>query len=102
MSTGWKGSNRRAELPPDWEKIRQRIFDRDGQTCTWVMKVSGRRCKDAATDCDHVGPKWDHSDANLRSLCAFHHRMHTAQQAGDASRRRGPVRRSDEQHPGLL
>lgn len=102
MSTGWKGSNRRAELPKDWSAIRRRILERDGGRCTWIMP-SGRRCKTAATDVDHIGDKHDHGDDNLRSLCGFHHDLHTADQAGTArGKRANAFRRPPEQHPGLL
>ena len=101
MSSGkWAGSNRRAELPPDWEKIRRRIFERDNWRCT-AMTPFGR-CLQVATDCDHVGSKHDHSDENLTSLCADHHKAKTALQGPTARReRREAKKRPPEIHPGL-
>lgn len=106
MSGGWKGSsktNRREELPEDWEQLRKAQFIRDGGRCTYVLP-SGTRCPNTANQADHVGDKWDH--ANLTSLCELHHGKKTAQQgvAGKAAMmayRRAP-RRGKEQHPGAL
>jgi hypothetical protein len=41
---------------------------------------SGDRCPEMATDVDHVGDRFDHSPANLRSLCGWHHRQRTSTQ----------------------
>jgi 5-methylcytosine-specific restriction protein A len=59
------------------------------------------RCAEPGTDVDHVQRGQDHSLSNLQSLCVYHHRKKTAQEASAA---RGPaptLRRSAEQHPGL-
>lgn len=89
MSGQWKGSRRREELPPDWEAIKARVFERDGHRCVWVMEKTGRRC--TATwelECDHIDDNRDHRMSNLRTLCSFHHGIRTAQQGIEASRRR--------------
>ena len=106
MSRGWKGSQRKEELPKDWPAIRAEVLERDGERCTWKMHT-GRRCSQKATDVDHVGDKHDHGTKgnrpNLRSLCAHHHLQHTAQQAGDAaSARKARSNRPPEEHPGLI
>ena len=106
MSGGWKGSsksNRREELPEDWEQLRKDQFARDGGRCTHILP-SGARCPNVANQADHVGDKWDH--AHLTSLCEMHHRKKTAQQGVDGKAamkayRRAP-RRGPEQHPGRL
>ena len=95
---GWQGSNRRAELPRDWRKIRNRIFKRDGYRCTAVVR--GLRCRAVPTDVDHVGPKDDHSDENLTSLCDQHHKSKSGAQGARAkaaklARVRRSYRRSD-------
>lgn len=100
MPGQWQGSNRRQELPPDWETvIRPRILARDGYQCRWLD--DGVRCTYKATDIDHIGDKHDHRDENLRALCGWHHKKRTAQQ-GNAARRRIPEKRRPERHPGLL
>jgi hypothetical protein len=100
MPGGWVGSNRRAELPPEWEPvIRPRILKRDEYRCRWID--NGQRCTQPATDVDHKGDKHDHSDRNLRALCAWHHGKRTSEQ-GNAARVRVSNRRAAERHPGLL
>jgi 5-methylcytosine-specific restriction protein A len=100
MPGQWKGSNRRAELPADWETaIRPRILARDGYQCTWIE--DGVRCTARATDVDHIGDKHDHSDENLRGICDWHHKKRTAAQ-GNAARKRVPEKRRPEPHPGLI
>lgn len=95
MSGGWRGSsatNRSDELPPDWPAIRARVMRRDGHRCVWLLP-SGARCPNPATDVDHVGANWDHSDENLRALCEPHHDKRTAAQGNAAKKRyRPPVR----------
>lgn len=99
MPGGWQGSNRKAELPPDWASaIRPRILARDGYQCTELD--DGVRCTHRATDVDHIGDKHDHTDENLRSLCDWHHKKRSSAQ-GNAVRRRIPERRRPEPHPGL-
>jgi 5-methylcytosine-specific restriction enzyme A len=98
----WENSRRREELPDDWPKIRARVLKRDGYRCTWLMR-SGRRCKQPGTEVDHIGDKHDHSEANLRTLCAHHHTERTGEQAAQAAAAwRAKGRRPPEQHPGSL
>lgn len=100
MPGGWEGSNRRAELPTDWDSaVRPRILARDGYQCAWLD--GGVRCTQRATDVDHIGDKNDHSDANLRAICRWHHGKRTAQQ-GNAARKRVSEKRRPEPHPGLI
>lgn len=94
-------SRRRAELPPDWNAIRQRILKRDGNRCKWSLP-SRKRCPRPATDVDHVGSRFDHSDKNLRALCATHHGRVTAKQGVKARQPRKVSRRPAERQPGQL
>lgn len=51
--------------PPGWEKTRQRIFERDGRTCTYCGSTE-------ALECDHVIPVakgGGHDDDNLTTAC---------------------------------
>ena len=101
----WEGSNRRAELPPNWQKIRKRVLRRDGYQCRYVSQT-GARCRDLATDVDHVGHKMNHELENLQALCSFHHSKKTGAQgsaASTAARREIDARwRRAESHPGAL
>ena len=96
MSGGWAGSNRKAELPPDWPRIRKEVLVRDDYRCVATLP-SGARCPKKATDVDHIGSKWVHAKWNLRSLCHKHHQDHTEDQAVEARKPRG--RRLPERHP---
>lgn len=95
----WAGSNRRQELPPDWLARRARILNRDGHRCTATMG-DGSRCTWPASDVDHIKPGNDHSEANLRSLCRWHHARKSSAE-GNAARFRSTQRRSPEPHPGF-
>lgn len=101
----WEGSTRKETLPPDWPQRRQAVFARDGNRCV-VIKKDGRRCWDKATDCDHIGNREDHSLANLRSLCSWHHQRRSSTQGGTASaiakQNRPSLKRPPEAHPGLI
>lgn len=101
----WEGSTRKETLPPDWERRRQAVFARDGNRCV-IIKQNGKRCWDAATDCDHIGDRDNHELSNLRSLCSWHHARRSGSQGGSASakarRERPSLKRPPEQHPGLI
>jgi 5-methylcytosine-specific restriction protein A len=67
---------------------------------------SGLRCSEYATDVDHIRPGDDHSEANLRSLCEWHHQQKSSREGAAAlaaKRRKIEQRfRRNEAHPGLL
>lgn len=95
----WEGSTRRATLPPNWASIRRAVLTRDGHACTWTDE--GRRCGAAANQVDHIDRPDDHTLANLRALCRWHHDRRSSAQ-GNAARRRPTNRRPKDPHPGLL
>lgn len=75
----WAGSNRRAELPPDWNQTRERILQRD-PICT--------ECHAApASEVHHTGGKHDHRDEMLAGVCSPCHKRETAAQAARARNR---------------
>lgn len=80
----WQSSNRRAELPPDWERRRRTVLKRD-PLCT-----DGRICNGLAlsTDCHHTGDKHDHSLESLAGVCRACHNAATQQQSAEARARR--------------
>lgn len=102
MTSGkWASSNRRAELPPDWARRRDRRLAADGWRCRWL--VEGTRCTALATDIDHVEGSNDHRHENLQSLCAEHHKIKTAAEAVEARRtKKARARLPTEEHPGFL
>lgn len=99
MGSAWQGSDRRRRLPRDWPLIRRRILERDGYQCTWTDQ--GKRCPEPATDVDHRHRGDDHSDANLRSLCSWHHARKSGREGNAARRPVITARRPAERHPGL-
>lgn len=101
MSGRWADSNRKAELPPDWDTvIRPAILARDGYRCVASLRDSSR-CIESATDVDHIIPGNDHSPANLQSLCGWHHKRKSAREGQAARTPTPPLRRPPERHPGL-
>ena len=99
MSGGWQGSDRRGELPGDWSKIRGAILTAAGGRCVELMR-DGSRCRDRATDVDHITPGDNHHPSNLRALCAWHHARKSARE-GNAARTPRTQRHPSERHPGL-
>lgn len=97
-------SKRRLELPPNWyTEIRPRILKRDGYVCQQRRSDRPGICGQPANQVDHINDPHDHSDDNLQSLCAWHHRKKTEGESAEARRRiaakgKMPVRK----HPGLL
>lgn len=93
-------SRRRAELPKDWKRIRERVLRRDGFKCVF--------CGAPANQVDHIDPRGPHSLGNLRSLCRTCHMRRTAGQAHNSRRKDGwtPSKkrtlREPTKHPGLL
>ncbi len=80
----WANSDRRARLPADWPRIRRRILRRDKHACTNRFSDGGT-CGRPATEVDHIAAGDDHTDANLRALCAPCHRRKSSSEGGTAS-----------------
>ncbi|MFG3405650.1 HNH endonuclease [Streptomyces sp. NPDC048142] len=80
----WSTSNRRSELPRNWEAIRQRVIRRDRGLCRGVLS-EGALCGHPGTEVDHVRPGDDHTLANLQLLCSWCHRRKTQ---GESARAR--------------
>lgn len=101
MPSGWIGSTRRARLPRDWSARRARVLRRDGYRCT--AADYGERCPEPATDVDHIEPGDDHSEANLASLCGWHHARKSAREGAAAAHANRAQRvRPPEPHPGAI
>lgn len=102
---GWSSSNRRQELPPDWDAIRRKRFRDDDYRCRWE-NVYGERCNGPAEECDHIVPGNDHSQDNLQSLCSFHHGQKSGAEGAAARsaiwRKNNQKFRRTEDHPGAL
>lgn len=106
MSGGWRGSDRRDELPEDWEWRREQVRIRAGGRCERIIhprRGGFFRCTAPGTDCDHIRRGGEHDFWNLEWLCTRHHSAKSSQEGNDA---RAVIRaqgtRPPEQHPGFI
>lgn len=98
----WATSDRKSRLPSNWAYLRKLVLERCGGRCE-VLKKDGSRCRDKATDVDHVKPGDDHSLANLRGICSWHHARKSALEGVEAKRERDAILyRKPEIHPGII
>jgi 5-methylcytosine-specific restriction enzyme A len=98
----WAGSDRKDRLPANWPALRRATLERCGGRCE-VLKKDGSRCRDKATDVDHLVPGDDHSLGNLRGICAWHHARKSSREGVEArAERRAMLYRAPETHPGLI
>jgi 5-methylcytosine-specific restriction protein A len=104
MPTGWKGSRRKTDLPPDWEARREFVLNRDGRRCQHIRYDTGKKCGAHANQVDHIDDRLDHSYRNLQALCEWHHNKKSGRQGGTASQaaRRRKEAAAEKRHPGLL
>lgn len=95
-------SGRTSPLPAKWKFIRANVLKRDNYQCVHIREDTGLPCGARATDVDHgdLGPD-NHTHANLRSLCSWHHNQKTAGQGGKAAAKK-KNRITTEAHPGFL
>lgn len=103
MPPGWEGSTRRATLGKEYFRNRAHVMKRDGRQCQ--IRTPGL-CIGAATDCDHIGDRLDHSPENMRASCNPCHLQRSGQQGGAAAgvarqARANARKRPPERHPGL-
>jgi 5-methylcytosine-specific restriction endonuclease McrA len=101
MAHNWHTSNRRSRLPKNWPQLRTQALTRDCYKCRAVNE-DGTPCIEAATDVDHIEPGDNHALENLQSLCAWHHKRKTANEAAAARPQYAPRKRPAEKHPGSL
>ncbi|QDQ14331.1 HNH endonuclease [Streptomyces spectabilis] len=89
----WESSNRRSELPANWEALRARVLRRDKGACQGVL-MEGGLCGHPGTEVDHVRPGTDHSMSNLQLLCAWHHKRKTQAESLAARASAKPTQRT--------
>ena len=102
----WSSSNRRRELPPDWEAIKRSIFARDNRQCQRIDLYGDKCLSTKWLECHHKGSPLDHSPENLVTYCRECHRIETHKQsakarAANAARIANSYRRRED-HPGLI
>lgn len=94
----WATSNRRQQLPANWQELRRLVLERDRGIC----QIRDPGCVVRATDVDHVIPNGDDSPANLRAACRRCHARKSSREGGAASAaNRARARRVPEPHPGV-
>ena len=98
----WSTSDRKSRLPADWPARRRAVLERCGGRCE-VLRKDGSRCRDKATDVDHVNPGDDHGLHNLRGICSWHHARKSAREGVEARRELNSILyRKPETHPGII
>lgn len=98
MPGGWAGSDRASRLPPDWPILRAAVLTEAGHRCEILVR-DGSRCRDRATEVDHIEAGDNHTRANLQAICEWHHRRKSSREGNSARARR---HRQPPKHPGLL
>jgi 5-methylcytosine-specific restriction protein A len=96
MAGGWEGSDRKHELPPDWNSvIRPRILRRDP-----ICRICHERL---STQVDHRRRGNDHRDGNLQGICDPCHSAKSSREGNDAQRAIRSARwRPQPPHPGVV
>lgn len=107
MPSGWIGSDRRDTLPPNWPATQLRILNRDFHRCQWIRYDTDKRCLAPARAVDHIvshGEGGGDEDANLQSLCDYHHNKKSGGEGGRASGRVRAAKAAAAKplHPGLM
>lgn len=97
----WRGSTRKATLPPDWPQRQLLVLERDRHKYQHIRTDTGAPCGRFANEVDHIGDRDDHSYGNLQALCHWHHLRKSGRPGGLAAQAKAatkPVFR----HPGVL
>lgn len=104
MPGRWAGSDRRADLPANWEAVRRFVLERDKTCrcpgCLRCSPVPGGPCVARSTDADHLGDRRDHRPEMLAGKCGPCHDLKSSSEGNVAKRNRKAGPR--ERHPGLL
>ena len=108
ITSNWRSSNRRQELPSDWYSLRKKILARDSYQCQELI-YDGKnwsKCLKPANQVDHIRPGSDHRDTNLRALCEDCHKRKSSSEGGKSyAERRKAISESFrrvEKHPADL
>ena len=103
--SNWHKSERRSQLPVNWDSIRRKVLKRDHYKCQWKMTYGGI-CGYLASDVDHIIPGDNHHLSNLRSLCKKHHSRKSSQEGAAAAKAKrleiSQRFKRVEDHPGLI
>lgn len=99
----WQGSDRREELPPNWDELRAEATRRNPEhICHWCKKPGGEVL-------DHKNPGSDHSQENLDWIHGWRSKRDGVsprncdgqKTSAEGHAARIPLRRPPKKHPGL-
>ena len=96
MSGGWKGSDRKARLPSNWQTIRAKVLTRDP-----ICKICGVR---PSSHCDHREAKTDaHEEDRIKCDSANCNPLKSSRECNyeQSANPRPGRKRPPEQHPGM-
>lgn len=96
----WDTSNRKAELPHDWQARRIRVLRRDSYRCQ-ARDSQGRVCGAWANQVDHIERGNNHDEDNLQALCRWHHARKSSAEGNAAKKPRPRREREPERHPAF-
>ena len=97
MSTGWKGSTRRARLPIEWDRIRRKVL----KSADGLCQIRTQGCEGLATAVDHVVAGDDHRLSNLQATCSNCHTKKTNfENKQRLTKKMAARKRPTEGHPG--
>lgn len=95
----WSSSNRRQELPPDWEENYRLPTLREAKGMCQI-RLPG--CLGKATEVDHIRRGNDHSRGNRRAACSFcHGKKSSAEGVAQRRKLKALKKRPAERHPGI-
>lgn len=100
--SGWASSNRRDQLPPNWQTLRRQAKTRAHGICEHA--TNGQRCTNPGTELHHTRDNDDHRLEVLEWICRDCHRAETQRQSREAWNKRyiEAKKRDPETHPGIL
>lgn len=98
----WSTSQRKTELPANWQSLRAQAKARAGGVCE-RRDTTGTRCTAQGRELHHTGDKHDHRLENLQWICPPHHQEETNRQAKAAQHTKyvAAKKRTPEPHPGI-
>ena len=98
----WDTSNRKHQLPPNWQDLRKQAKARANNICEHI--TDGERCTREGRELHHTGHNEDHRLEVLEWICVQCHKRETWKQARAAQTAKYVTarKRTPETHPGTL
>jgi len=97
VSTGWKGSTRRARLPIEWDRIRRKVL----KSADGLCQIRAQGCDGLASQVDHVVAGDDHRLGNLQATCGpCHVKKTNFENKQRLTKKMALKKRPTDSHPG--